>query len=81
MESLDTEAIASWDYETKIAKKCDAIIQEVAKSNLSVNEAVAYALIARHFKRICAHLANIATSVVLPLSDLDYYDEKRLEKE
>jgi two-component system alkaline phosphatase synthesis response regulator PhoP len=49
----------------------------IAKSSLSVNEAVCLALMARHFKRIVAHLTNIATSVILPLSDLDYYDERR----
>jgi len=39
--------------------------------------AVCFALIAKHFKRIVAHLVNIATSVILPLSDLDYFDERR----
>jgi phosphate uptake regulator len=51
--------------------------KELAKSEMSVNEAVCFTLIARYFKRIVAHLVNIATSVVLPLSDLDYFDEKR----
>ena len=39
--------------------------------------AVCFALVARHFKRIMGHLVNIATSVVLPLSDLDYFDERK----
>jgi hypothetical protein len=39
--------------------------------------AVCFALAARHFKRIVAHLVNLATSVVLPYSDLDYFDERR----
>ena len=67
----------AWDYEKRIAKTCDEIVRKVAQSNLDVNEAVCFALIARYFKRIMAHLVNIATSVVLPLSDLDYFDEKR----
>ena len=70
-------ASSTWDYEKKIAKGCDEIVAKVAKSNLTVNEAVCYALIARYFKRIVAHLVNIATSVILPLSDLDYFDERR----
>jgi phosphate uptake regulator len=70
-------ATSTWDYEQKIAKGCDQIVAKVAKSNLSVNEAVCFALIARYFKRIVAHLVNIATSVILPLSDLDYFDERR----
>jgi len=77
IESSGSKAVLSWDYEHKMAKQCDSIIAKVAKSDLSVNEAVCLALIARHFKRLVAHLTNIATSVVLPLSDLDYYDDKR----
>lgn len=76
MESDETKATLSWKYETKISKRCDEIIEKVAKGNLSVNEAVCFVLIARYFKRLTAHLSNIGTSVVLPLSDLDYFDEK-----
>lgn len=70
-------ATSTWNYEKKIAKGCDEIVAKVAQSDLTVNEAVCFALIARYFKRIVAHLVNIATSVILPLSDLDYFDEKR----
>ena len=79
IESDETKAASSWDYERKVKKRCNEIIEKVAKSDLSVNEAVCFALMARHFKRIAAHLANIATSVILPLTDLDYFDEKRRE--
>ena len=65
--------------EKKIAKDCDHIVERLAQSNLSVNQAVCFTLVARHFKRIMAHLVNIATSVVLPLSDLDYFDERSYE--
>ena len=77
IESDKGKAESSWDYEHRIAKRCDGILKEIAKSSLSVNKAVCLALIARHFKRIVAHLTNIATSVILPLSELDYYDERR----
>ncbi len=77
VESDETKAQMAWGYENKVAKWCDNVVKEVAKSDMSVNEAVCFTLIARHLKRIVAHLVNIATSVVLPLSDLDYYDEKR----
>lgn len=77
IESDETKANLSWQYETKIAKRCDGIVEKCAKSDLSVNEAVCFALMARYFKRVTAHLSNIATSVILPLSDLDYFDEKR----
>ncbi|MHC4373968.1 MAG: hypothetical protein ACYSTO_07260 [Planctomycetota bacterium] len=38
-------------------------------------------MIARYFKRIAAHLVNISTSVVLPISQLDYFDEKKAEED
>ncbi len=76
----EEKARSTWDYHRRINKACDKIVKKVAKSNLSVNEAVSFALIARYFKRIVSHLVNIATSVVLPLSDLDYFDEKRGEQ-
>ena len=77
VESDETKAKMAWGYENKIAKWCDNVVKELAKSDLSVNEAVCFTLIARYLKRLVAHLVNIATSVVLPLSDLDYFDEKR----
>jgi phosphate uptake regulator len=79
IDSDEAKAALSWDYKTKIAKRCDQIIKDLAKSELPVNEAVTFALMARYFKRLTAHLTNIATSVILPLTDLDYFDEKRKE--
>jgi len=73
----EDKAKLAWAYEKGIAKECDRIVERVAHSDLSVNQAVCFALVARHFKRIMAHLVNIATSVILPLSDLDYFDERR----
>lgn len=75
----EEKAKATWDYHRRINKGCDKIVQDVAKSSLSVNEAVCFVLIARHFKRVVSHLVNIATAVVLPLSNLDYFDERSLE--
>lgn len=79
IKSDEAKAKLSWQYERKIAKNCDQLVVKLSKSNLSVNEAVCFTLIARYFKRLTAHLANIATSVILPLSDLDYFDERRKE--
>ena len=62
--------------ERKIAKNCDNIVKSIAKSDLPTNEAVCFALLGRYFKRIVAHLANIGSSVILPISDLDFFDEK-----
>ena len=77
IEADEDKARSAWSYEKKTAESCAKIIEKLTQSNLSVNQAVCFALIARHFKRITAHLVNIATSVVLPISNLDYFDEQR----
>jgi phosphate uptake regulator len=62
--------------ERAIVKKCDDILKKLAASKLDTNEAVCFTLLARYFKRISAHLANIGSSVILPISNLDFFDEK-----
>ena len=59
-----------------IAKECDRAIDELLQSDLPSRTAVLYALAARYQKRVALHLSNIASSVVMPLHRLDYYDEK-----
>ncbi|MDP8234167.1 MAG: PhoU domain-containing protein [Candidatus Saelkia tenebricola] len=77
IDSDEDKAAKSWVYKREISKKCEEIFEKLAKSNISVNEAVCFTLMARYYKRLAAHLTNIATSVILPLTDLDYFDEKR----
>jgi phosphate uptake regulator len=77
IESDEEVAKGIWETERHIVKKCDSIIEDIAKSSLKTDEAVAFTLVARFFKRTAAHLTNIATSVILPISELDFYDEKR----
>ena len=81
IESDEKSAAKSWSHKVEINRRCDRILEKLAKSNLTVNEAVCFTLMARHFKRIASHLTNIATSVILPLTDLDYFDERRREDE
>ncbi|MEN8127986.1 MAG: PhoU domain-containing protein [Planctomycetota bacterium] len=76
----NSKAKASYQLESKLVKECDAILTRLAASDLSTNEGVCYTLIARYFKRIAAHLVNISTSVVLPIDQLDYFDEKKAEQ-
>ena len=78
IESDEEKATMAWDYQRKIKRRCDDIIYKVSRNNdLDVNEAVCLALTARYLRRIASHLTNIATSVVVPLSDLDYFQDKR----
>lgn len=76
IESDEELAHGILNLERDIVKKCDDIVEQLAKSNLSPNEAVCLSLMARYFKRIVAHLANIGSSVILPISNLDFFDEK-----
>lgn len=64
------------EHELEIEKRFDALIPDLAAASLPCRQAVAYTLTARHLKRISAHLGNIASSVVMPIDKIDYYDEK-----
>jgi len=57
--------------ESAMTKRCDALVEKIANSDLTANEAVCTAMAIRFFKRIEAHLSNIASSVVLPVHRLD----------
>ncbi|MDD4202821.1 MAG: PhoU domain-containing protein [Candidatus Omnitrophica bacterium] len=62
--------------ERDVVLHCDATIEKLAKSSYDTNLAVCLTLLARYFKRIAAHLANISSSVILPIQDLDFFNEK-----
>lgn len=57
-----------------IAKRCDFIIQQLLsmQGDFDADEAVAYVLLARHYKRVTVHIGNIATSVVSTVPLLDF---------
>lgn len=55
----------------------DAHINAAYRSDGTAQEAVARALYFRFLKRITAHVMNFLTSLVLPIDQLDYYDEPR----
>ncbi len=55
----------------------DAHVKGAYRSDWSAEDAVARALYFRFLKRITAHVMNFLTSLVLPLDQLDYYDEPR----
>lgn len=56
----------------EISKHCEEIIDEVIETDYTNRQAVVIALGARYMKRIALHLANIASSIVNPLPDVDY---------
>lgn len=60
-------------------KEIDRIVEEIL-ANQGLENSVSFALINRYFKRILSHIGNIATSVVMPVDKLDYFDEGHREK-
>ncbi|ANB02684.1 PhoU domain-containing protein [Ectothiorhodospira sp. BSL-9] len=62
----------------EMRRRCDEIIRELFRDEgqIEFHEAVAYSLLARHYKRVAGHLANIATAVLGRLEDLDFYPGK-----
>ena len=67
-------ATAVIDEHFKFKSEIDDKLIELAikEPNMNVNY-VAYALMLRYFKRISAHLMNIATSITNPIDKIGYY--------
>ncbi len=51
------------------------MIREITTSDLPTNDAVCLVLVLRFFKRVVAHMSNIASTVVMPVDMIDFYDE------
>ena len=64
-----------------ILHHADSFIDELAESQFDVNTAVSLVLSIRYIKRIAAHLANTASSVIMPVSDIDFYYKNKKNKE
>lgn len=60
-----------------IVGTCEAMIQKLADSDYPTRKAVSLALGARYFARIANHLANIASSVFLPMPESESNDENK----
>ncbi len=58
----------------KVLRRCDECVKEMFDSSYPVREAVMFALAFRYMKRIAAHLANICTTILKPLPEIDYFD-------
>lgn len=73
--SNEAQAQKAVEAARDIRKRCDRVIESLFRDEgeIEFHEAVAYSLLARHYKRVAAHLANIATAVLGQLEDLDFY--------
>jgi len=61
-------------------KRCDRLLVELAKSDLTPAETTSMVLLTRFYKRIGAHLVNILSSVVMPVHKVDFFDEREIEE-
>ena len=59
----------------------DECVAAQLKSTATASEAVSRALLCRYLKRITGGLMNVITALVMPLERLDYYDEKRADRD
>ena len=59
----------------------DECVVAQLKSTGPAAEAVPRALLCRYLKRITGHLMNVITALVMPLERLDYYDEKKADRD
>lgn len=58
-----------------LTKRCDALINRIARSPYDASTTTATVLGSRYYKRVAAHLLNVLSAIVMPLHKLDYYDE------
>ncbi|MBN1556312.1 MAG: PhoU family transcriptional regulator [Phycisphaerae bacterium] len=71
--SLAKEVIAKKEG---VSKSCNMLVQQLLSltgTDIPAGEAVAYALLARYYKRAESHLSNLASSVVSPVPLLDFH--------
>jgi phosphate uptake regulator len=87
---LTREALAEQDKESakkcmklygKISKDCDSMLEEIishAKNDAAVSKAdLSLVLLLRYFKRVGAHLKNIASATVAPFPMIGYSLKKK----
>jgi hypothetical protein len=56
-------------------RRCDALLERIARADYCCALAVKLALGTRYYKRVCGHTVNLLSSVFMPVHDLDYSDE------
>lgn len=76
IESRLDEAKEVMEMHKKIKANCDQLIKDVVtKGSIAREKCVVLTLLARYFRRVSAHLSNIASSVVNPFDEIGFDDE------
>jgi phosphate transport system protein len=68
-------AEATMESAREISRACDQIVEEIMASETTgdARNAVAVTMTVRYYKRVTAHLSNIASGVVNPVHKIDFY--------
>jgi len=56
-------------------REYEKMIREITASSIPTHDAVCLVLVLRFYKRLVAHMSNIASTVVMPVDMIDFYDE------
>ncbi|MDP6931560.1 MAG: PhoU domain-containing protein [Myxococcota bacterium] len=80
MDAQDEEDAVNLVVEARdLGKRCDKLLLRIANSQHSPATVTALVLVCRFYKRTSAHLANILSSLVMPVHKIDYFDEREIE--
>jgi len=61
-----------------VGQRADRLVTRIASGEYDAPTTVTLVLGTRYYKRVCAHLMNVLSGVVMPLHKLDYFDEDDL---
>ncbi|MFC1514758.1 phosphate uptake regulator PhoU [Candidatus Omnitrophota bacterium] len=75
VDANNKKAVKLMRQHGKISAACESVIRSMVTQEISVDKAVCYTLLLRYYKRISAHIANIASSIVNPIEKIDYVIE------
>jgi len=75
VESDEAEAGHVIKTAKALGRELETAIREITDSDLATRDAVCLVLVLRFYKRLVAHMSNIASTVVMPLDLIDFYDE------
>ena len=59
----------------RMGRELEEAIREITTSDLPTQDAVCLVLVLRFYKRLVAHMSNIASTVTMPVDLIDFYDE------
>lgn len=62
----------------EVSQRADRLVTRIASGPYDAATTVTLVLGTRYYKRVCSHLMNILSGVVMPLHKLDYFDEDDL---